>query len=447
MSDIPPLKAIDGFVSRLRATETLCVAVSGGSDSTALLHLLHDRLHNCDGPRLVAVTVDHGLRASAAQEIERVAAFCGDRGISHRVMQWNGKKPISGLQDAARNVRYQLLRDAARDENAAAVVTAHTRDDQIETIRMRQQRGMGRGLSGMAEAVLYRRDCWVLRPLLKVRRDALRTVLSEAAIEWADDPSNRDRRFERVRIRLEQTDPAADTELLSTVDAMATARRSDDERLARFLHDNVVIHGDMIAELPQVPEGLSDLLQQALALLSALMGGRAYLPGSKGLDHIARFVAGGGPPRISLSRCILDRRAERIFVYRERRSVPTIRIEAGCEGIWDGRYRIANRRRRRMVNIGPMEEASEVLVKKLPDHLPRGVVARAGRSQPALIMAEKDGKPPKRRKIVGSAGLEISRYFAHFDLFLPEFDRNVADQCAVLFGLPSYPLPPLRMRD
>ena len=447
MSDIPPLKAIDGFLSRLRATDTLCVAVSGGSDSTALLHLLHHKLHNCDGPKLVAVTVDHGLRASVAQEIDRVAAYCADRAIPHRVMRWTGNKPDSGLQEAARNARYELLRLAARDENAAAVVTAHTRDDQIETIRMRQRRGMGRGLSGMAEAVLYRRDCWILRPLLKVRRDALRTVLDKAGIAWVDDPSNRDRRFERVRIRLEQTDPAADAELLSTVDAMAKARRSDDERLARFLHDNVVIHGDMIAELPQVPEGLSDLLQQALALLAALMGGRAYLPGSRGQDHIARFVAGGGPPRISLSRCILDRRAQRIFVYRERRSVPTIRIEAGTESVWDGRYRIANRQRRRAVNIGPMEEASEVLVKKLPDRLPRGVVARAGRSQPALIVAAKDGKLTKRRDIGGSPGLELSRYFTHFDLFLPEFDRKVADQCAVLFGLASYPLPPLRMRD
>ena len=446
MPDLQPEQAIDDFLSRLRTTGTLCVAVSGGSDSTALLHLLHSRLHNCGSPDLVAVTVDHGLRVSAAQEVARVAAFCSDRNIRHRVMRWTGTKPASGLQEAARNARYALLRQAALEEKAGAVLTAHTQDDQVETIRMRQRRGMGRGLSGMAEAVLYRRDCWILRPLLRVRRTALRSLLAGQDIAWIDDPSNRDRRFERVRIRLEDTDPAADAELLSTVGAMAAARRSDDERLARFLHDNVVIHGDMIAELPQVPEGLSDLLQQAVALLAALMGGRAYLPGSRGLDHIARFVAGAGPPRVNLSRCVLDRRARRIFVYRERRSVPTIRIAAGAEAVWDGRYRVANRYRRRAVEIGPMEEASEVLVKNLPDHLPRGLVSRAGRSQPALIAPGKGGKAAERLIIGDSPNLVACRHFTHFDLFLPEFDRRVADQCAGLFGLPAYPPPPVRMR-
>ncbi|MEM9105207.1 MAG: tRNA lysidine(34) synthetase TilS [Pseudomonadota bacterium] len=446
VSDLQPRQAIDSFLSRLRTKQTLCVGVSGGSDSTALLHLLHDRLHNCGSPKLVAVTVDHGLRASSALEIDKVAEFCKGLGIKHRVMRWTGEKPGSGVQEAARHARYTLLREAALAEGTDAVLSAHTRDDQIETIRMRQRRGMGRGLSGMAEALLYHRDCWILRPLLAVRRAALRGLLSEAGVGWIDDPSNSDRRFERVRIRMEKTDPTADAELLSTIEAMTAARRSDDARLARFLQDNVVIHGDMIAELPQVPEGLSDILQQALALLAALMGGRAYLPGSRGLDHIARFVAGSGPPRVNLSRCVLDRRAQRIFVYRERRSVPTIRIAAGQEAVWDGRYRLANQKRRQTVEIGPMEEASEVLVKKLQEYLPRGVVSRAMRSQPALIERSKREKAANRLEIRDSTGIVVSRYFTHFDQFLPEFDLKVADQCAVLFGLPAYPLPPVRMR-
>ena len=256
MKDIQPATAIDAFLSRIGAFETLCVAVSGGSDSTALLHLLHEHLKDGKRPRLVAVTIDHGLRTSSGEEAARVAAFCEARKIEHRIMRWAGHKPESGLQDAARNARYELLREAAKSLKTNAVVTAHTRDDQIETIRMRQRRGMGRGLSGMAEAVLFRRDCWILRPLLNVRRSALQAVLADASIDWVDDPSNRDRRFERVRIRLDESNPAADGELLSMVEAMAQARRSDGERLARFLHDNVIIHADMIAELPQVPEGL-----------------------------------------------------------------------------------------------------------------------------------------------------------------------------------------------
>ncbi|MCP4317938.1 MAG: tRNA lysidine(34) synthetase TilS [Hyphomicrobiales bacterium] len=444
MLDVQPKLAIDEFLSRMRIVETLCVAVSGGSDSTALLHLLHERLKGKKKPRLVAVTVDHGLRPASAQEAGQVAAFCRSRKIEHRIMKWSGDKPESGVQDAARNARYELLREAALDVGTNAVVTAHTRDDQIETIRMRQRRGMGRGLSGMAEAVLFRRDCWILRPLLKVRRTALQETLKQSAINWTDDPSNRDRRFERVRIRFEDSDPSADGELLSMVEAMAEARRRDGERLARFLHDNVTIHGDMIAELQQVPEGLSDVLQQAVALLAALMGGRAYLPGSRSQDQIARLVAGGGPPRVNLSRSVLDRRTGRVFVYRERRSVPTISIAAGSEAIWDGRYRFINHYKRRDLIIGPTEDNSQIAPPDLPNHLPRGVVARAGRSQPALIVAENGKKVTKRQAVRGSLQLEISRYFTHFDLFLPDFERKVADECAALFGMLPYSQPPLQ---
>lgn len=443
MSGVGPEIAIDAFFSRLRPSETLCVAVSGGSDSTALLHLLDKYLKNAGGPRLVAVTVDHGLRAASSEEAKQVADFCESRGIGHIIKRWTGEKPASGLQDAARNARYELLREAALSAGAAAVISAHTRDDQLETIRMRQRRGMGRGLSGMAEAVLFRRDCWVLRPLLAVSRGDLRAVLERDGIGWIDDPSNDDRRFERVRVREEGGSPEVDNELLSMVNAMAAARRKDGERLARFLHDDVVVHGDMLAELPLVPEGLSDVLQQAIALMAALLGGRAYLPGSRSQDHIARLVAGGGPPRVNLSRSVIDRRARRVFVYRERRSIPAIRLPAGGRIIWDGRYRLVSRYKRRSVVIGPADDKTGSIPPGLADHLPSGVVSRAARAQPAVITQADAKSPETRQAAFRSRYLTLTRYFTHFDLFLPDFERSVADECAALFGLPPYPEPPL----
>ncbi|MDA4847896.1 tRNA lysidine(34) synthetase TilS [Hoeflea poritis] len=443
MSGVQPEVAIETFISRLRPSKTLCVAVSGGSDSTALLHLLDKYVRHAGGPRLVAVTVDHGLRAASAVEAKQVADFCKSRGIRHITKQWTGKKPESGLQDAARNARYELLREAALSVGAAAVISAHTRDDQLETIRMRQRRGMGRGLSGMAEAVLFRRDCWILRPLLTVSRGDLRAALERDGIGWIDDPSNDDRRFERVRVRQEGGSPEIDSGLLSMVDAMAAARRKDGERLARFLHDDVVVHGDMLAELPLVPEGLSDVLQQAVALMAALLGGRAYLPGSRSQDQIARLVAGGGPPRVNLSRSVIDRRARRVFVYRERRSIPTMRLPAGGQIIWDGRYRLVSRYKRRSVLIGPADDAGGFVPPDLSDQLPPGVVSRAARARPALIVPAAAKSPETRQAAFGSRYLEMIRYFTHFDLFLPDFERSVADECAALFGLPPYPEPPL----
>ncbi|WP_419908805.1 tRNA lysidine(34) synthetase TilS [Hoeflea sp.] len=443
MSGVQPEVAIETFVSGLRPSKTLCVAVSGGSDSTALLHLLDKHLNQGGGPRLVAVTVDHGLRAASSEEAEQVAGFCKSRGIRHITKQWTGEKPDSGLQDAARNARYELLRQAALSEGAAGVVSAHTRDDQLETIRMRQRRGMGRGLSGMADAVLYNRDCWILRPLLNVSRTALREVLRRDGVAWIDDPSNDDRRFERVRVRNEAGTPEVDDELLSMVDAMAQARRKDGERLARFLHDDVAIHGDMLAELPLVPEGLSDVLQQAVALLAALLGGRAYLPGSRSQDQIARLVAGGGPPRVNLSRSVIDRRARRVFIYRERRSIPTVRLPAGEETIWDGRYRVRSLYKRRSALIGAADDDPALIPRHLDAQLPRGVISRAARGQPALISQSRDGALKARRPVMRSPYLSVVRHFTHFDLFLPDFERSVANESAALFGLPPYPEPPL----
>lgn len=442
MPDVRPEAAVNDFVSRLRTLKVLCVAVSGGGDSTALLHLLHEHMPAKGGPRLVAVTIDHALRPASSQEAAGVAAFCKPRGIEHRIMTWTGRKPASGLQDAARNVRYTLLREAALSLDTNAVVTAHTRDDQIETIRMRQQRGGGRGLSGMAGKVLFRRDCWIMRPLLQVRREALRDVLVKAGIGWSDDPSNRDRRFERVRIRMSEHHPGADSELLSMVEAMADARRKDNERLARFLGEGARIHGDMAVELPLVPEGLSDVLQQAVAVMAAVMGGRAHLPGSRSQDQIARLIAGGGPPRINLSRSVIDRRANRIFIYRERRSLPTLSLAPGAGAVWDGRYWIENHYKRRDVTIGPMGDNPPRMVQKLSRDVPRGVISRSARTRPALM--DNDGVPTALTGAGGAKGrVSCARHFTHFDRFLPDFDRAVADECARLFGCAPYPVPPV----
>ncbi|MEM6461670.1 MAG: tRNA lysidine(34) synthetase TilS [Pseudomonadota bacterium] len=444
LADVEPRQAVDAFLSRMGAPGTFCVAVSGGSDSTALLYLVHQWLQARGKQQLVAITIDHGLRAASDAEAQMVAAFCRTRNIRHIIKRWTGKKSGTGLQEAARLARYELLREAALSVNSNAVLTAHTRDDQLETIRMRQQRGMGRGLSGMAGAVLFMRDCWILRPFLDVRRTTLQQILTRDGIAWSDDPSNSDRRFERVRIRLEGGDPGADIGPLSMVERMTAARREESDRLARFLREHAIIHGDMMAELPQVPESLSNVLQQAVALLAALMGGRAFLPGSRSQDHIARFVSGSGPPRINLSRSVLDRRAQSIFIYRERRAVPVMDIAAGQDAVWDGRYRFVNGYKRRSVRIGPLGDQDHFPGEPLPQHVPRGAIKRAARSQPALFVAADGDDKIERQPVMRASGLKSARYFTHFDLFLPDFERKVANECASLFGLLPYPEPPTR---
>ncbi|HHN72643.1 MAG TPA: tRNA lysidine(34) synthetase TilS, partial [Thermopetrobacter sp.] len=180
--------------------ERLGVAVSGGGDSVALLHIL-TRCFGSDGPMLLAATVDHGLRPEAAEEAAQVARLAAGLGVRHTVLRWRGWDGSGNLQDRARRARYGLLSRWARENGIGMVALAHTADDQAETVLMRLGRAAGvDGLSGIPERRIERGVTFV-RPLLGVTRAALRDYLTRNRIAWAEDPSNRDARFERVRAR------------------------------------------------------------------------------------------------------------------------------------------------------------------------------------------------------------------------------------------------------
>jgi len=185
-----------------KTAPALVLAVSGGPDSLALMWLVARwRRALSRGPRLIAVTVDHGLRREAAREARDVKRLAQTLDIPHRTLRWTGTKPKTGLPAAARAARYQLLAKAARAGGATHVLTAHTRDDQAETLLMRILRGSGiAGLAAMARET-EREGVWLARPLLDVPKSRLVATLGRAKIAFADDPTNRDMSFTRPRLR------------------------------------------------------------------------------------------------------------------------------------------------------------------------------------------------------------------------------------------------------
>ena len=197
----------------LRTAPVLVLAVSGGPDSTALMVLAARwRAALKRGPRLVAVTVDHALREGSAREARTVKALARRLGILHRTMRWSGKKPATGLQEAARAVRYRLLAASARAAGAAHILTAHTRDDQAETVLLRMARGSGlTGLAAMARETLIGYSAAagsraaaplvLVRPLIDLPKARLVATLDAAGVAYCEDPSNRDPRFTRARLR------------------------------------------------------------------------------------------------------------------------------------------------------------------------------------------------------------------------------------------------------
>ncbi|HRO14706.1 MAG TPA: tRNA lysidine(34) synthetase TilS [Paracoccus sp. (in: a-proteobacteria)] len=179
----------------------LGVALSGGGDSVALLHITADwcRRRNV---RIEAATVDHGLRAESAAEARAAGAMAARLGIPHRVLRWERAGDRGGnLMAAARNARMALLGTWAGQRGLPAVVLGHTQDDQAETLMIRLARGSGvDGLSGMAEARTAQGVLW-LRPMLCVGRQELRGWLVARGIGWIDDPTNENSDYDRVRMR------------------------------------------------------------------------------------------------------------------------------------------------------------------------------------------------------------------------------------------------------
>lgn len=181
----------------------LAVAVSGGADSMALL-LLADGWARIQGGKVIALTVDHGLRKESAAEAAQVKAWCEARDIAHhtlRVQDSGFRFQASGIQAQARDVRYALLTEWCKANQVPHLLTAHHRDDQAETLFFRLARGSGLdGLACMAPVKMLD-GIRLLRPLLSVPKSELMAYLQSMKQPWIDDPSNENPSYTRNRIR------------------------------------------------------------------------------------------------------------------------------------------------------------------------------------------------------------------------------------------------------
>ena len=275
----PLAAAIEEFYAG-GAPRRLGVAVSGGSDSLALLHLLH----GWGGAELFAVTVNHGLRPEAASEALHVEKICDGLGIPHTVLEWRGWDGRGNLQDEARRTRYAMLARWGRELGLDAIALGHTMDDQAETLLMRLARSAGvDGLAGMAP-IVTRHDIAFHRPLLVFcRREDLQTMLTDRGIRWVDDPSNEDESFDRVRARKAMTVLAplgVDIERLSdTALHLRSARTALDWITQQTALDIAqVVAGDVIFDRAALRRPPDEVMRRLLARAVQWVGSADYPP-------------------------------------------------------------------------------------------------------------------------------------------------------------------------
>lgn len=422
----------------------IVAAVSGGSDSVALLLLLKAFADKAlVGRRLVAITVDHGLRAESAEEAKMVAALCEKIGVEHRTVKWEGEKPETGISVAAREARYTLLMQASEDLGPRVILTGHTQDDQVETHVMRASRGEGRGLAAMAPATLLDGRVWLLRPLLGIRRQALRQYLSARGIGWSDDPTNEKEQYERVRIRKDMT-ASRFAEAQSAIDENVRQRLLTNAAAADFLTRKVSVPQPGLAVLPAGTD--IDVEDEAMVLglgaLLAVLGGRSFIPSREDCRPVAMFLRDPQKSgRINHQRCIIQKAARQTRIYREMRGLAAFDLPTGQSVIWDSRYRIRNAGGQ-MVRVRAAGDDA-----RIGSEYPTDVYRPALRSQPVIRYAEAAGEASVSLNAlcVEWPDISVEIHFAPFDRFLSGYDVILANSVARLFGRPPYPELPLKM--
>lgn len=312
---------------RLPADQTIGVALSGGGDSTALLHLCLRA-----GLGVEAVTVDHRLRPDSAGEAAAVAAFCRALGVRHEVRVWAHGAVPGNLMDAARRARMGLIGDWALSRGIGVVALGHTRDDVAETVLMGLGRAAGlAGLSGMrprweAGGVTF------VRPLLDAGRTELRDWLRTQGIGWVDDPTNENPRYTRVKARkaLEALKPLGITaERLAEVAANLA-------RVQEALTTQVAAAGQGVIEAAgalQFTPGIwaepSEVQRQVVIAAVLWLGGGGYAPRAAEVDRLVAALSGRGDA--TLAGC----RARGGWLMREARVVGG---PVAVGDLWDGRW-------------------------------------------------------------------------------------------------------------
>ncbi|SCB59365.1 tRNA(Ile)-lysidine synthase [Rhizobium aethiopicum] len=475
----PPQQAILKFLASLRSPARILVAISGGSDSTGLLLLLAEAVKAAPHLQisLCAATVDHALRAGSADEAREVAGLCASLGIPHTVATWHGDKPKTAIMAAAREARYGLLAEAAEAFGADLIVTGHTFDDQRETLAMREIR-TEQVSSGIADAVLFDRRFWILRPLLFCTRADIRVFLRERGAGWIDDPSNEDMKYERVRMRRQlSADPAAETDIR----AVWAKRLALSSGGAEWLDRHFRLHAGLLGQV--VPDGLRQdraILDYVLGRLTAVFGGQPFVPGRARMERLLSFAAGGALGRVTTGRAVFDLRRDGLFLTRESRGIMPLVLLPGEAGVWDGRFKAVNdsgttvkveaqaaHSSRSPVLVTGIQCAQVLGRGKVPRdqvirgadvpcldscdehgneggwarHLPKAAWKRAVASSPA-ISSEGTFLSPE------SAGaIELTPYFAPFDRFLTRFDFIFANRLSAVFAMVPYAGLPLRSID
>lgn len=372
VSRLTPLtgREFDVLMRRLGPFEPrpeIAVACSGGADSMALTILAAGWARQRGG-RAIALIVDHGLRAEAAAEALLVRRRLDGLGIAAHILRWTGAKPVTGVQQAARTARYELMERWCRHHAILHLAVGHHLEDQAETVLHRTERSSGAdGLAGMAP-IRETASVRLLRPLLDTPRERLREMLRSRRIDWVEDPSNLNPAYARARLRARATELAAagrgPLAVAGEARISAEARQQRDVKVADALARFATLYPQGYATLDRqffADNGL-DIAHRGLNALLCTIGGRIYPVRGDPLDRLYKTVLEQSfTGKRTLSGCLVRVANDHVMIAREAGRISAVAIGDGEEILWDRRFRVRLRssgteapvRRYRLASLDP----------------------------------------------------------------------------------------------
>ncbi len=314
--------------------EVIAAGVSGGADSLALVLRLAEWCA-ANRRRVVALTVNHRLRPEAGEEAAYVAEIMSRFGIEHHVLEWRGKKPNSGIEEAAREARYRLLAEWCRENRVSVLATGHHLRDQAETFLLRLIRGSGvSGLSGILP-VSERDGLKIIRPQLFDKPEVLKAFLIDRGVRWVEDPSNQNREFLRVKIRkflpvLEKELGLSEERLAATADVMRRTRFFLEEKTDAFIQAYCRWFAEDICffELSDFFAQHEEMRFRVLSRLLKVIGKKPYVPEAAEVLRLCSLCERPEFNGATLGGCALIRRGGKIWIVPENREKRTIGRQA-----------------------------------------------------------------------------------------------------------------------
>jgi len=321
---------IQNFYNKFKLTiskdiknKNFAVAVSGGSDSLCLAYFskIYSLEYEC---KIHVLIVDHGLRSESYKEALKVKKILKNKKIQSKILRWKGKIPKNNIQKNARDFRYLLISNYCIKNKIKYLATAHHSDDQIENFFIRLLRGSGlTGLASMHTNVKYSNNLKIVRPFLSFKKSDLKYVTLKYFKTYISDPSNKDEKFLRIRIRKyrnKMEKEGLDTrKIIKTVDNLASANRALNfyKNKALYKHSSFLKKNKCLINKDLFLEEADEIVFKTFSDILSLVSGTYYPPRSKKIINLIERLKKDNFNKSTLGGCIIEKKFSSILISKE----------------------------------------------------------------------------------------------------------------------------------